>query len=338
MDPKRIIHCTIMALLLSAASAAQLRQVAIIDMPGEPGFDSLAWAGKYLLISHTAANSVDIFNPALRRVVARIGGLSQPRGLAVDPASARVYIANSGNNSIAVLSTQDWKVHENIAVHGSPDALLFVPDWHALCVADRQQQAVLVIPVESGNQTAINGLGGSPQEMVFDRKQNLVLVSTQGVSQLVAVDQASVVHRYPLNASQPTGLAVDATGNRLYVAARGAVLVIDPDDGAEMTRITVPQSVNALWFDAKTRSLYAAAEDGSVSVIQAAGGGYESGRQLHTQIRAHTLAYDPAREFVYLPGGREGRSKLVILKRVASQPISEAAEQTPARAQVAEKH
>jgi len=323
---------------MSAVSVAQLRQVAIIDIPGEPGFDALAWAGKYLLISHTAANSVDVFNPALRRVVARINGLNRPRGLAVDPATARVYVANSGNDSISVISTQDWKLHENIAVHGSPDSLLFIPEWQALCVADRQQQAVSIIDLQHSDAVTALPIGGSPQEMVFDPKQNLLFVTTQGPSQLAALNQTSVVHKYPLNASQPTGLALDSPGSRIYVAARAAVLVVDPNDGAEITRITGPQSVNALWYDEKTRSLYAAAEDGSVSVIQTAGGSYQSGRELRTQIRAHTLAYDPARQYVYLPGGREGRSKLVILKRIEMQPTSEAVEQSPAQPQVAEKH
>ena len=338
MDSRKAIWCTIIALAMSAVSVAQLRQVAIIDIPGEPGFDALAWAGKYLLISHTAANSVDVFNPALRRVVARINGLNRPRGLAVDAATARVYVANSGNDSISVISTQDWKLHENIAVHGSPDSLLLVPEWQALCVADRQQQAVSIIQLEHSDAVTGIQLGGSPQQMVFDSKQDLLFVSTQGPSQLAAVSQTGAVRKYPLNASQPTGMALDPAGDRLYIAARSAVLVLDPHDGAEVTRITGPQSVNALWYDEKTKSLYAAAEDGSVSVIQTAGGSYQSGRELRTQIRAHTLAYDAARQYVYLPGGREGRSKLVILKRVETQPTSEAVEQSPGHPQVAEKH
>lgn len=338
MDSRKAILCTIVVWLLSIASVAQLRQVAIIDIPGEPGFDALAWAGKYLLISHTAANSIDVFNPALRRVVARISGLNRPRGLAVDPTTARVYVANSGNNSIAVISTVDWKLHENIALAGSPDSLLLVPEWQALCVADPQQQAVSILQLGGNNQVMRMAIGGSPQEMVFDASQHLLFVTTQGPSQLAALDQKSVVHRYPLNASQPTGVVLDAAGKRLYIAARGAVLVVDPNDGAEITRIPGPQSVNALWFDPKTSSLYAAAEDGSVSLIQVEGGSYQSGRELRTQIRAHTLAYDAARQYVYLPGGREGRSKLVILKRVEAQPTAEAADQSASHQQVAEKH
>ena len=340
MNPSKVVPCFMIALLLAASSAAQLRQVAIIDIPGQPGFDALALAGKYVVISHTAANAVDVFDPALRRVVAQIKGLSGPRGLAVDLTAGRVYVANSGSNSIAVLSTQDWKVHDTIQLSTSPDSLLLVPEWQALCVGDWRQHAVSLISLEQPSQVSTTPIGGVPQRLVFDPQQNLVFASTQGTSELVALDQKSAIaHRYRLNASQPTGLAFDSKDDRLYVAVRSAVLVVDPQDGSVVAKIVSPQSVNELWYDQKTRSIYAAAEDGSVTMIKADGGHYLNQNQLHTQVKGHTLAFDPSREYVYMPGGREGRSKLVILKRVESPAMAAAAaEPSTPQQQVAQKH
>jgi len=65
-------------LLLSVASAAQLKQVAVIEIPGRPGFDAMAFSGKYLLIAHTGAGTVDLFldvrDGAAHRVVALAQG------------------------------------------------------------------------------------------------------------------------------------------------------------------------------------------------------------------------------------------------------------------------
>src|SRR3954471_23242285 len=104
-----------MTCVLVLASAAQLRQVAIIDIPGRPGFDTLAWAEGKLVIAHTGADKVDIFDPAKRRVVAQIPDMKQPRGIAVDADAGKVYIANSGANAIAVVDSKTWAVASTIA-------------------------------------------------------------------------------------------------------------------------------------------------------------------------------------------------------------------------------
>src|SRR5215467_1147558 len=109
-----ILLMAVTPLIWTAAGAAQLRQIAIIDVPGHPGFDSLAFAGNYLVMAHTSASEAAVFDPAKRRLIARVPGLASPRGLAADNQAGRVYVACSGNNSIAVISTQDWKVSETI--------------------------------------------------------------------------------------------------------------------------------------------------------------------------------------------------------------------------------
>src|SRR5581483_819934 len=122
-------------LLLAGASAAQLHQVAIIDIPGRPGFDSAAFANGMLVIAHRGANTLDVFDPARRRMSNQIPDMADPRGIAVDEASGRVYVANADSNSIAVISSTKWEVENTIALQFSPESLLltggrlFVADW-----------------------------------------------------------------------------------------------------------------------------------------------------------------------------------------------------------------
>src|SRR2546421_7796792 len=78
MRLSRILACLVVSMLLAAASAAQLRQVAIVEIPGRPGFDAVAFSGKFLLIAHTAGNTLDVFDPARRRVVAQVKDLNAP--------------------------------------------------------------------------------------------------------------------------------------------------------------------------------------------------------------------------------------------------------------------
>src|SRR2546421_12703190 len=113
-------------LFFSAAFAvAQLKQIAIVDLPGRPGFDSTAIADGKLIMTHAGADTAEIFDPSKRRLVAQVRGLSEPRGIAVDDKGGKVFIANAGTNSVTVLGTQDWQVQNNLALPYSPDALLW---------------------------------------------------------------------------------------------------------------------------------------------------------------------------------------------------------------------
>src|SRR5579859_2257798 len=106
---------------------AKLREIAMLDIPGRPGFETLAFAKGYLVMAHDGAGTVDIFDPAKRRFIAQISGVVSARGVAVDDASARVYIADAGTNSIDVVDSNNWKVEDRIPLSRAPENLLIIP-------------------------------------------------------------------------------------------------------------------------------------------------------------------------------------------------------------------
>lgn len=329
----------VVLLLMAAASAAQLKQVAVIEIPGRPGFDALAFSGRYLLMAHTSTSTVEVFDTTRRRVVKQITGLSEPRGLAVDNNAGLLYIANAGNNSISVASTKDWQVQQTLQVPIEPAKLLLVPEQKMLYVAARRTPSVAIVNLGLGSESSVVQLNGRPRQMAYDPGQKVVFVNVQDTAEVVAINSnGQIGQRFKLAASQPTGLAFDPGARRLYVAVRSAVLVLDPANGRELARVPSSQGTDTLWYDESTRNVFAAAADGSVNMIHTDGGKYFSEDELRTDVRGSTLAYDPARNFVYVPGGREGRSKLVILRRVENPNISAAqqAEKTENPPQVAE--
>jgi len=320
-----------MTFALAVASAAQLKQIAIIDIAGRPGFDTIAWADGKLVIAHTGADKVDVFDPAKRRVIAQIPDMKGPRGIAVDAPAGKVYIANSAANSIAVVDTKTWAVENTIALGSSPNALLLAPGGR-LYVSNWRNTSLSVVDIAKGGEVAKVELGGVPEQMVWDPAQQGVFVSVQGqatvafisgsdlpsATQVVGIDS---IRRFKLSASQPTGLALDAKQRRLYVAVRSAVLVLNADSGAEIARIPAAGGVDTLWFDEGNGTVFAADSGGSVNMIATDNNRYVSEHELKTDVKGHTLAFDPEKKMVYVPGGREGRSKLVILKRMDSAAV-----------------
>ena len=66
-----------------------------------------------------------------------------------------------------------------------------------------------------------------------------------------------------------------------------------------------------------------AASDGSLLMIHA-NGRLTTADEITPEVKGHTVAYDSAKKLVLLPGGREGKSKLLILRLMDSsqQPNS----------------
>ncbi len=108
-------------LLLAAATVPVLKQVAVLDIPGRPGFDEIALAQGMILVSHPGAGEVDLFNLKKRRVVGHVRNMSSPRGVVVDEAAHLVYIANAGARNIVVVSTTDWQVKRILPVVDAPN-------------------------------------------------------------------------------------------------------------------------------------------------------------------------------------------------------------------------
>ncbi|HEY1937255.1 MAG TPA: YncE family protein [Candidatus Angelobacter sp.] len=291
---------------------AKLRQVALIDLPGSPGFNQVTMANGQVVITRPGTNTIEIFSPVKRRVVARISQISDPRGITVDNDSGMMYVALAGNSSIAVVDTRNWSVEKVIPVQHRPEKLLWVPQTKTLYATSVLDRVLSVIDLRLGAETSVLDLEALPQDMLYDSGRQVLLLTLQDLSQIAAIDHSNkIVGRFKVVASEPTGLALDEQRRRLYVAVRYAVLALNADTGAELSRIPAPGGTDALVLDPGSNLLYAAAGDGSVLAIDTNRNVVD--HELPTDVKGYSIAYDPAHKMLFLPGGREGRSKMVIL-------------------------
>jgi DNA-binding beta-propeller fold protein YncE len=320
-----------------AATDTRLRQIAIVDLPGDPGFNQIAMANGQVVISRPATNTIEIFSPVKRRVIARISQIDDPRGIAVDDEGLRVYIALGGSNRIAVVNSKNWQVEKLIPVAHCPEKLLWVPESKSLYATSLRDRTLSIVDPVTGAERAVIELDALPQDMVYDASRQMVWISLQDRREVAGIDGSNkIVNRYQLAASEPTGLALDSK-HHLYVAVRYAVVVLDADTGAELLRIAAPGGTSTLVLDPAGNLLYAASGDGSVLAIDLTRNTVD--HELPTNVKGYGIAYDPSHKMLFLPGGREGRSKMVILTpfAVTENPAPASAKNLPSQAQTAKK-
>ena len=295
--------------------AARLRQVAMIDLPGQPGFDAVAMANGHLLVAHSAADSVDIFDVGKRRVIAQVKHVRGASGIAVDDKNERVYLSSPDARSIVAISSKTWDVEGVIPVQSEVEHILYVPDNGRLYLAISRDQSLGYIDFANKNEVHKLDAGGMPMRLAYDPAKKLIYATLEDKHSVSAYDlDLKPVSEWVLKASQPTGMTLDANSRRLYVAVRYAVVTLDADSGAELSRVGAPAGVDSLWLDRESGTVYAAA-GGSVCILKTREGGLTNEAELNVDVRGHSLAYDPNSKLIYVPGGREGRSKLLILKQ-----------------------
>ncbi len=314
--PRVVISILLLCTALFAATP-ELRQIGMVNIPGAPGFGELAFCNGMLLMTHAGASAVDVFDPVRRRVIAQITGLQAPRGIAIDEQGGRAYVADHGSNSIAIVTTDGWKVADSISLPGSPDAVLY-DGAGKLYWTDADAGTISLLDLHTKQDVARTDTGGTPRELEWDRARKLVFATLQDTHQVIVVDpELKIVNRFTLNASQPTGLVYDPQYHELYVAVRYAVLAISADTGAEIDRVAAPAGVDRMWLDPDSHTLYAASE-GSLLTLSAKGR-LSLDDEIVTQVKGDAVAYDADKHLVLFPGGREGKSKLIIFRPMAPQ-------------------
>ncbi len=307
---------------MPAQNRVLLRRIAAVEIPGRPGFKSVAIVDGNLVMAHPATATLDVFSLAKRRLIAQVKDMKGASGVAVDPRDGKVYVANADANEIAVIGVKDWQVVQHIPLKTSPSALLLVPEENALYASNWRDQSISRIDLNRAANVNTMIVDGRPEDLVSNPSTKEIYATLEDRKEVIVLDPAlRIVKRWPLQVSQPTGMALDARNRRLYVAVRYAVLALDADSGRELNRVAAAAGIDTLWLDSANNTLYGIATGGSVLVMKTSGR-LNVEREFPTDIRGHSLAFDSSKSLLYIPGGRDGRSKLLILRHVRGDLVS----------------
>ena len=216
-------------------------------------------------------------------------------------------------------------------MQGSPDELLLA-DGGKIYWTDPEAGTISLLDLSTKQNIGTVQVGGAPRYLASDPDREVVFATVQDRHDIVAINpQLKIVDRFNLNASQPTGLVYDPRFRELYVATRFAVVAINDENGSEINRVPAAAGVDRLWLDPESRTVYAAG--GGSLLMMHANGHLSAAEEIDTDVKGHTVAYDAERKLVLVPGGRESKSKVVILKPTTPGQTSATDENAQGRVQ-----
>ena len=283
-----------------------------IPVPGDGGYDFLYLeeAAHRLYVAHSA--EVAVIDTASEAVIGAISGLAGAHGISIVPGVGKGFITNGKSGMVTVFDPKSLKTTGEIKSTGkSPDALTYDPASRQLFVFNHASGEVTVIDPATNKVTTTLDVGGALEVGRADGHGN-VWVNVEDRSEIVRIDskKMKVTGHYPLApCEEPTGLALDAKHDRLFVGCGNKMMaVVNGVSGKVVTTLAIGPGVDGTEFDSNTGDVFnACGKDGTLSVIrQDTADKYHVVQNLGTQMGARTLAADTSSHRVFLAAAQFG--------------------------------
>lgn len=167
----------------------------------------------------TATNqTVPVYDPSYQNLVSGIGVGLNPWGVAVNPAGSRVYVANSGSDSVSVIDAVSNTAINTVAVGSVPYGVAVNPQDSTVYVGNYRGNSVSVIDAMSNIVIKSVPVGDAPYGIAVNPQGSQVYVANSGSGSVSVIDAISnIVIKNVAIGNSPHGVVVNPQGTQVYV-------------------------------------------------------------------------------------------------------------------------
>ncbi len=263
---------------------------------------------------------------AAQAVIATIPVGSGPFGVAANPGTNRVYVANGNAKSVSVIdgtvgSPTENQVIATIPVNVEPIGVAANPSTNRIYVTNQMSGTVSVIDGATNAVISTITVGSGPFGVAVNPSTNRVYVANSLSNTVSVVDGSTntVVASVPIGSqAQPVAVDVNPTTNRVYVANYGfsanSVTVIDASSNQVLATIPVGSNPSGVTVNPNTNRIYVANSNilgaiGTVSVID--GGSNQVIATVTVGSKPKSVAIDPTTGNVFVTNNGSGTVSVI---------------------------
>jgi len=280
-----------------------------IHLGGDGGWDYLTIepATSRLFVSH--AKQVVVVDVKTKSILGSIPA-NGVHGIALAPDLKRGFISNGTGNNVTVFDLATLKVLATVPAVKNPDAICYEPSTHRVFAFNGGSGTATVIDGAEAKVVGEVQLGGKPEFAATDEGGS-VFNALEDKNQILKINAATLAieARWDLpDKSGPSGVAMDAANQRLFVGCRNrTLLVLDTTSGKIVTTLPIGDGVDACVYDGGSKRAFASCGDGTMTVVQQGDKDtYTVAEKVTTEPKARTMAFDPTTNTAYLPDAKFG--------------------------------
>ncbi len=257
-----------------------------------------------LFVAELGNNSLSVVDLAAGKLLRRIGGLAEPQGVAYDPVSDTVFVADAGDGVVHRFAGAELTSLDPIRLGDDADNVRLAPK-DGKVVVGYGEGALALISAASGKLEAKIPLPGHPESFQLERDGPRIFVNVPDAQGIIVVDRTTgrqVASWGIADAGANFPMALDeASGRLLTVYRRPALLaVFDTRSGAPLARLPACGDTDDVFVDARRQRVYLSCGAGFLEVIQQRGDAYEELARIPTLAGARTALFVPERDRLYL--------------------------------------
>jgi YVTN family beta-propeller protein len=270
-----------------------------------PFIDYMTISGQRLYSGYASAGLVGVMDVNSGQSAGTVSGFGRTHGIAVVAGHNLGFASDSGDGTVGVFDLKSQQLLQKIPAGLDTDAIIYDEKLDLVYAANHDGKTATLIDAATQKVVANVPLGGEPEYPQADPATSIIYQNLEDTSELVVVDprKQAVTQRYKLAPCEnPTGLALDASNHRLFIACRSKHLVVlNSDTGEIVATLPIGAGVDGAGYDPLLRRVYTANGIGSMTVIQQdSADKYRVLENAATHFGGHSLVIDPATHRIYV--------------------------------------
>ena len=214
----------------------------IAEVSGTPRVTGILAVPQHGVVYASAAGNHEVaaIDEHTLTIVARIGDIRFPDGIAYAPVEQKVFVSDESGGADVVIDARTNKTVATIALGGEAGNTHYDSVSHCILVAVQTRNQLVAIDPASDRIVARYNLPGSdhPHGFTIDEAGRLAFVSCEGNGKLLVVDLRTMrVASTHTVGDDPDVLAWDSSWRRLYVASESGTLSSFVADGATLRAV-----------------------------------------------------------------------------------------------------
>jgi DNA-binding beta-propeller fold protein YncE len=336
---KKFLFILVAALACAAPSPAQERApltlVKTISVPTARKWDHFGvdLKGNRLFVTSEEEPAVEVFDLKTNEHLRSLTEFKEPHNVLPFPDMKKIFVVDGEASEIKILDYDSYKLIGHIALTIDSDPIAYDPSSKYLYVVNGGREAktptclISVVDTASGKKLADMTLETNRLEsMAIEKSSQRLFVNMTGINSIGVVDREkrAVVATWPITAAKENvPLQYDEATHRLFLATRkpSKLVVVNADNGKEVTSLDVADYVDDLSYDAAHHRLYVPGGGGTGAVTVVAQRGadkYEVVATVPTKPGAKTARYVPELKKFYVGvPAKDGQPAQILVYDVA---------------------